>query len=140
MIFKFHRHKGFALMEVMIALAMIAVLLSTLMMVQSKVFSNVISSTFKIERFYSIRNMFLLTKIKPLEDDKKSWEKTIEDPETKLTYEKKSIKKESQLSRFKGLFQEVATGTWHEWGRERAYDIISYQFDPPKKEKKNESP
>lgn len=127
-------------MEVMIALGMIAVLLSTLMMVQSKVFNNVISSTFKIERFYSIRNMFLLTKIKPLEGDQKSWTKTIEDPTTMLTYEKKSIKPESKLARFTGLFQEVATGSWHEWGRERAYDIINYQFDPPKKEKENESP
>jgi hypothetical protein len=126
-------------MEVMLALATIAVLLTTLMTVQTKVFKNVIASSFRIDRFYHIRNMFLETKIKPLEDDNTTWKKTVQDPEIELRYEKKPVKAPSELARFTGLFQEVATGKWHEWGKDREYDVISYQFDPLKKEKKDDA-
>ncbi|MFT6765456.1 MAG: hypothetical protein ACJAZS_000333 [Alteromonas naphthalenivorans] len=139
MIFKFHHHKGFALMEVMLALATIAILLTTLMMVQTKVFQRVITSSYRVDRFYHIKNMFLETKIKPLEDEQTMWKKTIKDPELILRYEKKPVHKQSELARFTGLFQEVATGQWHEWGKDKEYDVISYQFDPPKKEKKDET-
>ena len=138
--FKFHRHNGFALMEVIISLAMIGVLLTTLMMVESRVFHHVIMSRSKVDRFYLIQNMFFLTAINPLEDNKKEWEKTHEDPAVQLKYEKKEIRNDSELYRFKGLFQERASGKWYEWGKEREYDIINYQFVPVQKEKKDVSP
>lgn len=125
--------------EVMLALAAIGILLTTLMMVQTKVFKNVITSSFRIDRFYHIRNMFLEIKIKPLEEEQTVWQKTIADPEIKLRYDKKPIDAKSELERFTGLFQEVATGEWHEWGKPKVYDVISYQFDPPKKEEKDEA-
>lgn len=139
MIFKYHRRNGFVMIEVMLALATISILLTTLIMVQTKVFKNVITSSFRIDRFYHIRNMFLETKIKPLKEKQTMWQKTIETPETKLRYDKKTINEKSELARFTGLFQEVATGEWHEWGKDKAYDVITYQFDPPKKEKKDEA-
>ena len=139
MIFKCHQRNGFVLLEVMLSLATVGVLLTTLMMVQTKVFKNVITSSFRVDRFYHIRNMFLETKIKPLKEKQMVWQKTISNPETKLRYEKKPINQKSELARFVGLFQEVATGEWHEWGKDTAYDIISYQFDPPKKEEKDEA-
>lgn len=139
MIFKYHHRNGFALMETMLALAIIGIVLTTFMMVQAKVFKNVIISSFRIDRFYHIRNMFLETKIKPLKEEQTVWKKTIENPEVKLRYDKKPIDAKSELARFTGLFQEVATGEWHEWGKDKVYDVISYQFDPPKKEKKDET-
>ena len=126
-------------MEVILSLAVIGILLTSLMMVQAKVFKNVMTSSFRIDRFYYIKNMFLETKIKPLEDEKTTWQKTIETPSIKLRYDKKPVNPQSELARFTGLFQEVATGQWYEWGKEKEYDIIQYQFDPPKKEKKDEA-
>lgn len=140
MTFKSPQRKGFALMEVMLALAMVSMLLTTFMMVQTKVFKNTITSSFRLERFYFIRNMFLETKIKPLEGDQKTWKKKVQDPEVALMYEKKKIDSKSELARFKGLYQEVASGKWSEWNKEIVYDIISYQFEPPKESKKNETP
>lgn len=137
--FNTHQRNGFALMEVIIALAVTALLLTTLMMLEGKVFHRVVSSTARVERFYSIANMFALTRMTPLEKDQKSWTKTLEDPATKLTYEKKPIDSRSALARFVGLTQEVATGSWQEWGRERSTDIINYRFEPKRKEKKDAS-
>lgn len=138
MIFKYHQRNGFALMETMVALAIIGLILTTFMMVQTKIFKNVITSSFRIDRFYHIKNMFLEVKMKPLEEGQTVQQKTLQQPELKLRYDKKIINEKSELARFTGLFQNVATGEWHEWGKDKVYDIISYQFDPPKKEKKDE--
>lgn len=138
MIFKYHHRNGFVLLEVMLALATMGILLTSLMMVQTKVFKNVITSSFRIDRFYHIRNMFLETKTRSLQDGQTVWQKNLQNPETKLRYEKKTINSQSELARFTGLFQEVATGEWQEWGNDKVYDVISYQFDPPKKEEKDE--
>lgn len=137
--FNIHQRKGFALMEVIIALAITALLLTTLMMLEGKVFHRVVSSAARIERFYAIANMFTLTRVHPLEKDQKSWTKTLEYPATTLKYEKKSIDSRSSLARFVGLTQEVATGSWYEWARERSTDIINYRFEPKRKEKKDAS-
>lgn len=126
-------------MEVMLALATIGILLTTFMMVQTKVFKNTMTSSFRIDRFYHIKNMFFVVKIKPLEDEQTVREQTIQDPAIKLRYHKKPVNPKSELARFTGLFQEVATGEWYEWGKDKEYDIISYQFDPPKKEGKDEA-
>ena len=126
-------------MEVIIALAITALLLTTLMMLEGKVFNRVVSSAARVERFYTISNMFPLTRMNPLEKDQKSWTKTLEDPSIKLTYEKKTIDSRSALARFAGLTQEVATGSWQEWGRERVIDTIAYRFEPKRKEKKDAS-
>ena len=126
-------------MEVMIALGVIAVLLTTLLTLQSTVFQRVIVSTLKIDRFYRIRNMFFLTRITPPDSEKKSWEKSLDDPAMILKYQKGPIKKGSQLERFTGLVQEQASGHWHEWATEREHTLIAYQFEPPRKEKKDAS-
>ena len=139
MIFKYHQRNGFALMEAMLSLAIIGLILTTFMMVQTKVFKNVITSSFRIDRFYHIQNMFLDVKMKPLQDEQTVREDIVKDPEVKLRYNKKPINPKSELARFTGLFQEVATGEWHEWGKDKVYDIIRYQFDPPKEEGENEA-
>lgn len=126
-------------MEVMLALATIGILLTTFMMVQTKIFKNTMTSSFRIDRFYHIKNMFFEIKMNPLKDDQTIQQKTLQQPEIKLRYDKKPINEKSELARFTGLFQDVATGEWYEWGKDISYDIISYQFDPPKKEEKNET-
>lgn len=135
---KYHQRNGFIMVEVVLALAMVAMVLTSLMMVEGKVFNHVISSTFKIERFYAIRNSFLLMRIKPLEKEETVRERVLEEPPTKIMYERIPVNPSSSLARFAGMFREVATGTWHEWGKQRAYDIINYQFDPDALEEKKD--
>jgi Tfp pilus assembly major pilin PilA len=137
MFFKYQQRKGFALAEVVIALAITAMILTSLMMVQGKLFKRVMSSTFVIQRVYAIKNMFFLSRITQVEGNAKRVRKVIADPEVEIIYETKEINKDSSLARFLGLQQEVSTGSWYEWGKKRSYSLFAYRFDPPKKEKGN---
>ena len=124
-------------MEVMLALFMITIVFSSLMTLQSTVVRRCIMSTFKIERFYALKNSFLMHKITPLAEGATKTERLLKNPEMKMVYEKKPIKKDSQLARFEGLYQEVVMGSWQELGRERIFDLCTYKFQPV--EKKDEA-
>lgn len=139
--FKCLLRNGFALVEVMLALSMIAVILTVLMMVESRVFARAVSSCQKMERFIFIKNMFLTTKKDPLEKNKNTYEIVLSDPDMFLRYEQKPVKKQSKLAVFKGVQQEIAIGIWDDWGVQREYALVTYRFSDIKKEKeKNNAP
>lgn len=126
--FKRQHSNGFSLIEVMLALSMIGIILTSLLMLESRIFKRVVACTQKMERFAAIKNLFLLVKKEGLPQDSSTYTALLQDPDITVQYEKKAIEKTSALARFKGVMQEVATGTWDEWGQQREYAFYTYCF------------
>ncbi len=139
-------HNGFSFAEVMIALMMIGFLLTSLLGLQSVVFRRVVMNTFRIDRFYPLKNMALTMPMQsanknshvkagasPTEPGQRR-EKTDEALGLKMVYETSKIKDNSVLHRFEGLFQKRSVGTWFEQDRERMQEVLSYGFAVPEKD------
>lgn len=133
--FRYHLRNGFALVEVMIALSMVAIILTALMMVEGRVFKRSISSCQKMERLVFIKNMFLMIKKDPLEKNEQMREMVLQDPDMRVRYQQKKIKNQSSLAVFKGVQQECVTGVWDDWGMQREYSLITHRFTDIKKKK-----
>ncbi len=144
--FKNQLYKGFSFIEAIIALAIIAVVVSSFFLLQQKVFYRVVVNKSKIDRLSLLQNMMLLPKIKLASEDSQNHdqkdyasviEKIFIDPETKVIYEKIPVQADSTLFRFEGLYQERVTAVWEETGRKKIADLYHYSFEI--EEKKSET-
>ena len=117
---------GFIFAEVIMAIALIGFLLTALLTLQANVFKRVIINTFRIDCLYPMKNM-LVTDV--MQKDQKMMQKQDEKLNLKLVYEKKEIRPDSTLYRFKGLYQKQVTGTWFEHEREKIQQLITYGFE-----------
>lgn len=129
------RHKGFILPEVIIALMVIAVALTTLLVLQATVFRRVVMNVARISRLYPLKNNMLDSFKNPLAKDEKMRESVNEQLNTKIVYEQSPISPKSKLARFEGLYQKKVTGSWYDQRKERTQELITYGFRPVEKEK-----
>ncbi len=143
--FKNQRYKGFSFIEAIIALAIIAAVVSSFFLLQQKVFYRVVVNRFKIDRLPLLQNMMISQKALDFDamqqhenqESFKKIEKKIIDPETHLVYEKIPVSTDSVLARFQGLYQERVTAEWIESGKKRIIDLYHYGFEI--EEKKSET-
>lgn len=126
-------HKGFAFAEIMMALAMIGFLLTTLLTLQSNVFNRVVKSTSRIERFYPLKNTFITIMKKPLQKGTTKEEIQVPELGLKVAYEVAKIKDASPLYRFTGLYQKKCVGAWALADRPKEQEMIGYGFMIPEK-------
>ncbi len=126
-------HDGFSFSEIMLSLAMVGFLLTSLLALQSTVFRRVVTNTFRIDRFYPLKNMMLTMPMHPLKKGETKQETTNDQLGFKMVYEQIPVKEQSALFRFKGLYQKKVTGRWFEYERERVQELLSYGFAIPGK-------
>lgn len=126
-------HDGFSFSEIMLSLAMVGFLLTSLLALQSTVFRRVMVNTFRIDRFYPLKNMMLTMPMHSLKKGETKQETVNEQLGVKIVYEQIPVKEQSVLFRFKGLYQKKVTGRWLEYERERVQELLSYGFSIPEK-------
>ncbi len=129
---------GFALAEVIISIAVIGFVLTTLQVLQSTVFRRVVINTFRVERLYPLKSLLMtMGKDEIIKKDQKPIEKKDEQGGFTKIYEHVSIKKNSSLARFDGLYQKKVTGSWVEGSKQRTLELVTYGFAP--REKKSDA-
>ncbi len=124
---------GFALVEVMLSITVIGLVLTTLLVLQATVFRKVVINTFRIDRLYPLKAFLMQIAMDTPKKDQKRIEKTHELSDMKMTYEHASLKKNSALSRFEGLYQKKVAGSWMEQNKQRTLELITYGFNPREK-------
>jgi|GEM_PF-3573928 len=129
-------HNGFALVEVIIALAMIALMLTSLLVLQAASFRRVAIGTMQVEHFYPAKALMTSVILHPLKKGETKTEKKDEKTSDTVIYQQHDIPRTSALGRFKGLYQKVSRTGWTVEGRERVQECIGYGFTPVEPEKK----
>ncbi len=136
-----HSRQGSIFLEAVMAIAMAAMLLSSLFALQINVFQRVINNSCRFSHFVTTGSLFQLAVLdRLLGQEKMSYDKQIEEPSMKLTLEISPVKNEGALGRFRRLFIEKVTGTWQEWKGEKQETSVQFTFIPEKQksDEKNE--
>lgn len=125
---------GFTLIEVMISLAIVGLVLTSLGGLQMALLRATMKSTGRFERLRSM--LFFLEDSRIKESSSKEQErgkkitKELKEPALKLTYERFAPAKKSSLYRQKDLKIERVTGEWKGATRKQQDSIITFIYTP----------
>ena len=129
--------KGSIFIEVVIALAMVSVILTTVFSVNNAIFSRVVSSALSIRLLLPLKYSFYRVLLEPTEDEKKD----IPLPEffdtEKVMFTKTLVKEQSILHRFRYLFTESAQTKGILGKKTKKEQLQLVLFLPPEAKKKS---
>jgi len=102
--------EGFLLMEAVIAVAIMAIMLTPLLLLNYNLFNRVMINKEKIEHFLPLEVALLTTHTQPLEQDQTERKLNHESPAINIEYKIRPVT--GQLARFKDLLMQTVTGRW----------------------------
>ncbi len=130
---------GFTLIETLFALALFALSVVPLIMLQSRMLLTIGTYSERVHRSIVMKNFVFQARREFLkkEDAKQfSLEKKIENPDTVLRYKVNPVSDKSMLKRVGALYGEQVTAEWQEDGRKQQETLTAIFFKaPPEKEK-----
>jgi Tfp pilus assembly protein PilV len=123
--------------EVLLAVFIIGTVLSSSLLLQNTLFSNVFTITARFERMFLLKNRFVQEKMRRVEQskEKRAAVPNAAFPDTKISYTTKKPDKSSSLKQFKSIMIEQAKATWKENLREQSESMITLLFRPEKQKK-----
>lgn len=128
--------RGFTLVEVLFSLAISALMLGPLYILQADTLRNVINSDDHLMRVLIAKTFWTGIAFQGSNDDEKEKEpkkkeKNIESPETTVMYERLPIEKKSSLAECDGLQYEKVTFSWRSIrGKEMKDQLIGLVWEP----------
>ncbi len=128
--------QGSIFLETMLALAVLALILSAVFALQLSVFQRVVTNTYRFSRFVAMGSVFQ----EALQDrvfEKKimHYEKKIEDPEQIIILDREPVNAKSSLARFKKLYIQKALGQWNDTKGNHQEVVVDFVFIPEKKKR-----
>ena len=122
---------GFTLIEVLLALSLMAMVLTPILISESTTMLSVGIFSRHFQRITVAKN-YLVRAHKDALEDKKTPPATIEDPQTTLSY--KQNKASGPIAKqFKDIYRETVTIEWTEGNNKRQETLVSFVFKPEKK-------
>lgn len=117
------------LMEAVIAVAIMAILLTPLLLLNYNLFSRMMINKEKIEHFLPLEVALFATRIEPLEQDQTERRLNHESPAMDIEYQIRPVT--GQLTRFKDLSIQTVTGKWQaNKQKELAINQLVYKPQP----------
>lgn len=122
--------KGFTLIEVLLALSLMAMILTPILISQNTIMFSVGYLKGQLERIILAKN-YLITAHKNILENKQTGPRSIEDPQTTLTY--KQEKSSGVIAKnFKDTYREKVIIEWTENNIKHQETIVSFLFKPLK--------
>lgn len=133
----FKNRNGFTLIEAMIAVAIAAIILTPLFILQGVVLQNVDRVSRKLHRIFFAED-FLYEARRSMVPEIRVFtlEKKIDDPATVLQYKFGPLDKKSALGAINNLHVERVTITWQDQRRQREEQLIRFVYKPEQKKKR----
>lgn len=138
-----NKSNGFSLIEVVFAITIAGLLLTSLFTLQNNMFTNVIKDHFKIARIYFIKNFLFdsdnIEKFKKGVNSKTKLEpiaKKLNEPQMTLKFDLKKINEKSALKKFKNVYIATSTGNWQSIQGQQEEKFINLVYIKPEEKKK----
>jgi len=129
---------GSIFLETMLALAISALILSSVFSLQLSVFQRVVFNTYSFSRFVGMGVVFQeALQDRLIAKEVTHYEKKIVDPEQTITLDVAPVDTKSSLARFRRLFAEKAVSQWTDMKGSHQVTMLELVFVPEKK-KQNE--
>jgi len=130
----FKNHSGFTLIETMFAIAITAIVLTPLFILQGTILQQVSRASHKIERIFLAQQfMDEAKRAMPLDTRKFTLEKKIDNPTTFLKYEIRPIPPQSSLAQINDLYIECVTISWKDEIQQKQSKIVNFVYKPKHK-------
>ncbi len=130
--FKNHKHTGFTLAEIMIALFIMATLLSSIIILQQNSVQMIRFFSEKFDYMLQLRSLIVEQDINHARGiEKEQLEKKTDISSIMLLT--KPVEKNSTLSSFKNIIMQQARARWKEGVHTRSSALISLLYSPEKK-------
>lgn len=130
------RFKGFTLIESLMATAVMAILLTPLLVTQGTILQNLVRAGANLQRIFLAQNFLIDARIEAGESRKFSYEKKIEEPPTQFKYQVEPLAKKTSIKDVEGLVQERVTISW-DMGKQKNQEVlIAYRYQPEPEEQK----
>ncbi len=141
-----HGVGGFTLIEALMAITILALIITPLFILQGSILRNVTYFSQRLRRVFLAKNFLFEMRIeaeKQQAEQAFALEKKIDEPLTQLAYKREKLSKKSALSSLEDLYVERVTATWEQQGQQLTQEIVSIVHKKPKpkeekKEKKDE--
>lgn len=131
----FKNHKAFTLIEAMFAIAITALVLTPLFILQSTILQQVSRASNKISRIFIAKQfMHEARQAIPLDTQKFTLEKKIDNPLTFLKYEINPLSEKSSLAQIKNLYIEHIIITWEDGTKKKKNKLVSFIYKPERKQ------
>ncbi len=125
-----NNHRGFTLIEAMIAVAIMGMVLTPMFLLETNVFNAVARMGEQFERFlFANHFLYIAQRQEPLETTDYSLEKREERPASMVRYSLKPIAAQSSLAKVKRLYKQELTAVGIELKSPRA-TIVRFVYKP----------
>ena len=126
----FKNNDGFTLIEVLLALSLMAMILTPILISESSIMLSVGTFTGQFQRIIAAKN-YLIHAHKNTLEDKKTGPSSIDNPPTTLTY-KQDKASGAITKKFKDIYRETVRIEWTEGTNKRQDLLVSFVFKPEK--------
>jgi prepilin-type N-terminal cleavage/methylation domain-containing protein len=134
--FKNLNKSGFSFIEIIIAISIIGVVLTSLFNLQNTIFNISFSQHSKILRLFDIRNVFFdyTTQEKLIKGEIVN--ENFEDPDTKLTIQMQKPNEKSSIAKYENIYLIKSIGKWRAASRDNEESMVSLLFNVKEKKEK----
>ena len=130
----FKNHSAFTLIEAMFAIAITAIVLTPLFILQGTMLQQISRASHKIERIFLAQQfMYEAKRATPLDTREFTLEKKIDSPTTFLKYEIKPVPPQSSLAQINDLYIEYVTISWKDETHQKQNKIVNFVYKPKHK-------
>lgn len=130
----FKNHSAFTLIEAMFAIAITAIVLTPLFILQGIVLQQISRASYKVERIFLAQQfMYEAKRAMPLDTREFTLEKKIDNPPTFLKYEIRPISPQSSLAQINDLYIEYVTILWKDETQHKQNKIVNFVYKPKHK-------
>lgn len=125
---------GFTLIEVLLSVAIVGLVLTPILMLQSMIVRNTGKHTNNLIRIYEAKKFLLDSEISLAPGvDHATQEKKITKPPATLVYEYNKVSQESALKKFKNIYRQMVTIQWRDQSGKHQDRIVLYTYKPESK-------
>jgi len=136
------RRSGFTLVEVLVAVLIVALVITPLFMSETNIFAHAVRLSKSLQRTFMLKQFFVDSALKmdvAKLKDKPTVEKKIDTtvPPMNFKFETKKVEKEERFKKFPDLYMQRATAEWQDGAVKRKEALVSFlMIEEPKAEKK----
>jgi prepilin-type N-terminal cleavage/methylation domain-containing protein len=122
---------GFTLIETMLAIALIAMVMTPLMVTQGTIVQAIARISLRLQRIFFAENFFIEARADADDQSKFSMDKKIDLPNTKLVFERKPIDAKSSLAKIDNLVIDRIQASWQDENKQEKEVLVSLQYIQP---------
>ncbi len=124
-----NRTNGFTFVEVIIAVAIIGMVLTSLFTLQTGLFNSTFNNYSKISRIFFIKNFFFNFETREKLNKNKIIKKELKDPPTKLTFELKNLNEKSAVKKYENIFLLKSSASWRGLINQQEENMIYFIYE-----------